>query len=212
MLPFLHGVPRVGSPASPVLRSTPTSCRPSRVASFPSLRATVAAPWVCSHGCKAQHLRAGGCLPGSPKPVHRRRPQDLPGSWRTPLCTRPALRPRRDLCARPLLRFGVVFRLIARRRLLRKLHFEAPSHGPHTRCLRFAGWIAPPPRKTRFRLAGLPFPGGTGYPLGPIERFQTVSSSSPRLHLAHAISSNSPHTSASIHASRNFAAVDLTSA
>jgi hypothetical protein len=39
----------------------------------------------------------------------RRRRQDLPGSWRTPLCTCRALRPRRDLCARPLLRFGVVF-------------------------------------------------------------------------------------------------------
>jgi hypothetical protein len=32
-------------------------------------------------------------------------------------------------------------------------YFEAQSHGPSTRCLRFAGWVAPPPRKTRFRLA-----------------------------------------------------------
>jgi hypothetical protein len=30
-------------------------------------------------------------------------------------------------------------------------HFEAQSHGPPTRCLRFAGWVTPPPRKTRFR-------------------------------------------------------------
>jgi len=30
-------------------------------------------------------------------------------------------------------------------------HFEAHSHGPHIRCLRFAGWVTPPPRKTRFR-------------------------------------------------------------
>jgi hypothetical protein len=29
LLPSLHGVPRVGSPASPVLRNTPTSCAPS---------------------------------------------------------------------------------------------------------------------------------------------------------------------------------------
>jgi hypothetical protein len=72
-----------------------------------------------------------------------------------------------------------------RRQLLRKLYFEALSHGLHTRCLRFAGWIAPPPRKTRFRLAGLPFPGGLD-PLGPNERFQIISSSSPRLRLAHA--------------------------
>ena len=29
-------------------------------------------------------------------------------------------------------------------------YFEAQSHGLGTRGLRFAGWIAPPPRKTRF--------------------------------------------------------------
>ncbi len=33
-----------------------------------------------------------------------------------------------------------------------ELSFEAQSHGLGTRCLRFAGWITPPPRKTRFRL------------------------------------------------------------
>ena len=52
------------------------------------------------------------------------------------------------------------------------LNFEAQSHGPFTRCLRFAGWVAPPPRKTRFRMAGQPCPGGTDYPLGSNERFQ----------------------------------------
>ena len=31
------------------------------------------------------------------------------------------------------------------------------------RCLRFAEWIAPPPRKTRFRMAGLPFRAGPCY-------------------------------------------------
>jgi len=44
-----------------------------------------------------------------PKPDSLRRWQDLPGSWRTPLWTCPALRPRWDLCARPLPRFDVVF-------------------------------------------------------------------------------------------------------
>ncbi len=39
-----------------------------------------------------------------------------------------------------------------RRRLPRTATFEALSHGLGTRCLRFAGRIAPPPRKTRFRL------------------------------------------------------------
>ncbi len=65
----LHGVPRVGSPASSVLQSTPTSCHPSRVASFPSLRATVARLKLRSHGRKAQHPRARGYLPDSPKPA-----------------------------------------------------------------------------------------------------------------------------------------------
>src|SRR5215510_11069359 len=32
--------------------------------------------------------------------------------------------------------------------------FEAPSRGPHTCCLRFAGRVTPPPRKTRFQAAG----------------------------------------------------------
>ena len=39
-------------------------------------------------------------------------------------------------------------------------NFGAQSHGPHTRCLRFAGWVTPPPRKTRFRMAGQPFRAG----------------------------------------------------
>ncbi len=44
--------------------------------------------------------------------------------------------------------------------LTTNIHFGAPSHGPHIRCLRFAGWIAPSPRKTRFRMAGQPFRAG----------------------------------------------------
>ena len=74
---------------------------------------------------------------------------------------------------------------IQRRRLLQSCNFGAQSHGPLTRCLRFAGWVAPPPRKTRFRMAGQPFRAGLGYPLGPNERFQVVPFSFPRLRLAH---------------------------
>jgi hypothetical protein len=64
-------------------------------------------------------------------------------------------------------------------------NFGAQSRGPLTHCLRFAEWIAPPPRKTRFRMAGRSFRAGLGYPLGPNERFQVFSSSFPKLHLAH---------------------------
>ncbi len=31
-------------------------------------------------------------------------------------------------------------------------HFEAPSRGFSARCLRFAAWVTPGPRKTHFRL------------------------------------------------------------
>ena len=61
-------------------------------------------------------------------------------------------RPRRDLRARPVAARRCSLPLFVQRRLPRFGSFEAQSHGPHTRCLRFAGWITPPPRKTRFRL------------------------------------------------------------
>jgi hypothetical protein len=96
----------------------------------------------------------------------------------------PALRPRRDLSARPLPRFGVAFRLFNGVGLRENRNFGAQSHGPFTRCLRFAGWVAPP-RKIRFRMAGQPCPGGSGYPLGPTERFQVIPFPFPRLCLAH---------------------------
>jgi hypothetical protein len=41
-------------------------------------------------------------------------------------------------------------------------NFGAQSQRPLTRSLRFAGWVAPPPRKTRFRMDGQPF-RGIGY-------------------------------------------------
>ncbi len=157
----LHGVPRVGSPASSVLKSTPTSCRPSRVASFPSLRGTAAAPWLRSRGRKAQRPQARGFFTGLPEPALRRRRRDLPGSWRTRYeRALLSLRPRQDLCARPLPRFDVAFRHSNGVGSRNETDFGAQSHGPPTRCLRFAGWITPPPRKTRFRIAGQPFRAG----------------------------------------------------
>jgi hypothetical protein len=73
-----------------------------------------------------------------------------------------ALRPRRDRYARPLPRLGVVFRPFDDVDSHHFQDFEAQSHGPFTRCLRFAGWVAPPPSKTRFGMAGQPCPGGSG--------------------------------------------------
>lgn len=75
----------------------------------------------------------------------------LPSSWGTPVCVpcsqTPAGPSRQAVAAR---RCGLP--LLVQRRLPQFAYFEAPWHGPHTRCLRFAGWITPPPRKTRFRL------------------------------------------------------------
>src|SRR6516225_6496008 len=67
MLPSLHGVPRVGSPASAVVRSTPTSCRPSRVASFPSLGGTAAAPWASFSQPQDATAASQGLLTGLPQ-------------------------------------------------------------------------------------------------------------------------------------------------
>src|SRR4051812_38001811 len=81
------------------------------------------------------------------------RGQGLPGSWGSPLDAFHALRPRWDLGARPLPRLGAAFRWFngvgSHHRSISGLHRMA--HGP--RCLRFAGWVTPYPRKTRFRLA-----------------------------------------------------------
>jgi hypothetical protein len=64
--PSLHGVPRDGSPASSVIQSTPTSCRPSRVTSFPSLRGTAAAPWVSFPQTQGATTAGQGLLTGLP--------------------------------------------------------------------------------------------------------------------------------------------------
>lgn len=63
---------------------------------------------------------------------------------------------------------------LAQTRLPRRSSLGAPSHGPRTRCLRFAGRVTPPPRKTRFR------PVANGYRVGltthwvPLEGFTHV--------------------------------------
>ena len=73
----------------------------------------------------------------------------------------------------------------SQRRLPRYRNFGAQSHGPLTRCLRFAGWVAPPPRKTRFRTAGQPFRAGLITRWVPSKGFRFTPFSFPRLCLAH---------------------------
>ena len=88
-------------------------------------------------------------------------------------------------CARPLPRCGVVFRHLDSVDSRHFSHFGAQLHGPLTRCLRFAGWVAPPLRKTRFRMAGQPFRAGLAIRWVLNERFQVIPFSFPRLCLAH---------------------------
>ena len=53
----------------------------------------------------------------------------------------------------------------------KKNDFEARSHGIRTHCLRFAGRVTPPPRKTRFRLLAKLCRAGFVNPQGRDERF-----------------------------------------
>ncbi len=61
-------------------------------------------------------------------------------------------------------------------------HFGAQSHDLGTRCLRFAGRVAPPPRKTRFRLLVRLYRTGLATRRVPTKGFEfLVSSSFPKL-------------------------------
>ena len=85
-----------------------------------------------------------------------------------------SLRPRRDLCARPLPHFGVAFRhsngvgsrnetISGLNHTARTLAVYASQGGLLHRHARLAsGWLAKP------------LPGGVGYPLGSNERFQVI--------------------------------------
>jgi len=79
------------------------------------------------------------------------RTSGLPGSWGTPLCACPALRPRWDGSCQAVTACPYCLPPSKQRRLPRSGHFGAQSHGLHTRCLRFAAPVTRSPRKTRFR-------------------------------------------------------------
>ena len=73
-------------------------------------------------------------------------------------------------------------RLCLQRRLPQDEYFGARSHGIGTHCLRFAGRVAPPPRKTRFRLLAKLCRAGFVNPQGCMKSFR-VRVSSPFLEL-----------------------------
>lgn len=131
-------------------------------------------PVVCSQKEAGAHLlqaRADHRMPTDHSSWSR---QGLPGSWAALLCTCPALRPRRDPSAWPCFSSGVLPSATRTASALATDQiFEAQSRGPHTRCLRFAARVSPPPRKTCFRLE--PSFAGRGLnPQGCSPKFQLL--------------------------------------
>ena len=81
--------------------------------------------------------------------------------------------------------------LAARRRLLARGNFGAQSHGFGTGCLRFARWVSPTGRKTRFWVLAKLSQAGLNTRRAPTKGFNGASyiiSPSPRLRLAQAAS------------------------
>lgn len=130
-----------------------TSCRPFRRTSLPSLGDTTPALAFRPHAAERCRGRVSwSWSPGiSGRDCGQWRRQDLLRSWGTPIVLLPC-------SSTPV---GPTHQALAmRRRGPRCVHdegsrirtFEAQSHGFGTGCLRFAGRVAPTPRKTRFRL------------------------------------------------------------
>jgi hypothetical protein len=187
VLPSLHGVPRVGSPVSSVLWSTPTSCHPSRTASFPSLRGTAAAPWASLLRALGAASVGRGFSTGVPRTGFRNggdRTSQVPGepTMNVPCSPTPARPPH---SAAAVLRHRLLPKgghRLSRQILISRLNHAARSlavyasqDGLLRRHARLAsGWLAS-------------LSGRVWSPAGSHERFQIISSSSPRLRLAHPI-------------------------
>ena len=191
------------SPASTVLHAAPTSRRPSRRASLPSLGGTRLVPVFVPD--RAEHARGrpgAEFFPVVPDPdfVDGKR-RDLPRSWRTPVCTCPALRPRWDRNRQtdyggPMLPSVQCGRRRLPRIVLLRGSITQPAHSLST--LRRAG--RPNPTQDSLPAAGqlcraglvtcrVPAKGFLPMVYGP-----TVQSSFPRLFVAHPHSGHRPLT------------------
>ena len=149
----LPRVPAVRVPRFPrYYQGAMTSCRPSRRASFPSLGDTTCTPVFRPHA--AERCRGGSPgvgHPVSPAGICQWKRQGSPTFLGNPNCALALLSDpgRTDASGHAMHRHGprCVHGEGSRIRT-----FEAQSHGFGTGCLRFAGRVAPTPRKTRFRL------------------------------------------------------------
>ena len=186
MLPFSSSVSRHSASLRRIARgsllrhrrycqSAPTSCRPSRVVSFPHWRGTT---HCCASPGSGELLFAGSssvlhrCL--NPLPATRSRGDGWISQvpWQPLLRTCPALRPRRTECIRPLRALDVAFRALhdvgSAFRPLSRLNHTACSLAVYASQL---GLLRQTPRKTRFPLTATP--RGTG--LSPARLLQEVS-------------------------------------
>ena len=159
--------------------ATPTSCRPSRLASFPSLFGTAAAPWASLPPAQGAAPCGPGVIDRLPLPVRATETTGPPRFLEDPLMnvpcsstpaesSRSATAARR--CCLPLSRQCRLPRLLCFRGSITR-----PTHSLSTlRRMNYSiatqdslpdGWPA--------------FPGGTDFPLGPNERFQVNLPPSP---------------------------------
>ena len=168
------GSPGVGSPAPAVLRGAPTPCRPSRRTSFPSLGGTAPAldaslpgiasalpwAWACSAGCPTRSTSTETTRPlrflGDP---HAYMPRSLtPARSPRPAYLGVSMLPSveaNDVGSR-----GIIFRGSMTRPARSLCTLRRADHSASTQHSVPAG--------------GQPLPGGTRCPLGPVERFQSV--------------------------------------
>src|SRR3990172_8270313 len=149
----LHRVSPGGIPRLPrYYQGAATPGRPSRLASFSFARRYHAA--ACgslprtTNGKRPRTRRLVWLALGRFVVVETAGPPTFLGN---PSCLCPVLRPRRD-DAYQAIRYAHAAPAESTTKAPAFGSFEAQSHGLGTRCLRFAGRITPPPRKTRFRL------------------------------------------------------------
>jgi len=157
-----------------------TSCRPFRRASLPSLSDTT---------CSARVSPARGrALPRDESPGVGH-PVPPAGNWSVETTGSPTFlgNPTVLLPCSPTPAGPTHQALAMRRRGPRSVHgegshktaFEAQSHGFGTGCLRFAGRVAPTPRKTRFRLLAKLFRAGFTTRRVPTKGFEQYPTSQP---------------------------------
>jgi len=179
--PSLHGV--VVGPLPPLPRYYEALRRPADpLAALRCLRLAIppCRPDVRSLAQAADPLRGPGdfglCSPGH---VFTTETTGPPRFLANPLTTCPALRPRQDPsdaaftvrgCGLPLVTMSVGSCI--------NKYFGVQSHGLPPPCVRFAVWIAPRPRNTRFRLvASLGRVEAVPPPQGSTERFRDATAS-----------------------------------